>query len=189
MSTRAAFLKSSTNAAHRAVEARLLALRPFAGRDRYGLFLLAQHRFHRHVEPFYRSSPLAEGAQASRLALIEADLRDLGMAPAVDKAAVATDLSVPAAAGWLYVAEGAKLGGAVLYKAAGRLGLDAGFGARHLAEAGEGGRARAWRRFTAALDALALTPGEDAAAAVAAGIAFRCFAAEMELAFAGREAA
>lgn len=198
MQTRVAFLKSSTGPEHDAVEARLMALQPFASRERYGLFLRAQLGFHRHVEPFYRVPMMTDDTHASRLALIEADVHDLGaivgpgsrlqesiVIPGVSSS---MDATAAVAAGWLYVAEGSKLGAAVLFKAAGALGLDAGFGARHLAVQGEG-RAQAWRRFTAALDGLALTAEEDEAAAAAARAAFRFFAAGMEQAFAGAAAA
>ncbi len=184
MLTRAAFLRSRTSVDHEAVEARLTALRPFATRARYGLFLRAQLRFHRHVEPLYRQGLLAGDGHCSRLAQVEADLIDLGHEPAGQEAGAA--MPMPAAAGWLYVAEGSKLGAAILFKAAAALGLDAGFGARHLAGQGEA-RARAWRRFTDALNALDLTPAEDERMAVAAVAAFGFFAAGMEQAFAGAE--
>lgn len=61
----------------------------------------------------------------------------------------------------IYVAEGSNLGAASLFKAVAALGLDAGFGARHLAGYPDG-RAQHWREFTAALDALELEPEEDA---------------------------
>lgn len=185
MSTRAALLKSRTAVAHAAVETRLTGLRPFATRARYGRFLGAQLQFHRHVEPLYRQNLLPGDSHASRLALIEADLRDLGLEPAGSDACA--DMSSPAAAGWLYVAEGSKLGAAILFKAVTGLGLDAGFGARHLAGQGEA-RARVWRRFTEALNALTLTPAEDEAVVVAANAAFGFFAAGMERAFTGAEA-
>lgn len=185
MSTRAALLKSQTAVAHAAVEARLTSLRPFATRARYGRFLRAQLQFHCHVEPLYRQDLLPGGGHASRLALIEADLRDLGLEPVGGDAGA--DMSAPAAAGWLYVAEGSKLGAAILFRAVAGLGLDAGFGARHLAGQGEA-RARDWRRFTETLNALTLTPVQDEAMAAAANAAFGFFAAGMERAFAGAEA-
>ncbi|MCK9909832.1 biliverdin-producing heme oxygenase, partial [Microbacteriaceae bacterium K1510] len=60
----------------------------------------------------------------------------------------------------LYVAEGSNLGAAFLLKAAARLGLDETFGARHLAAAPEG-RGLSWKKFTTALDAIALTEEEE----------------------------
>jgi heme oxygenase len=77
----------------------------------------------------------------------------------------------PEALGWLYVAEGSNLGAAFLLKEAAKLGLSESFGARHLADAPEG-RGLHWRRFTAALDAVALSASEEARAIASANDAF-----------------
>lgn len=63
------------------------------------------------------------------------------------------------------------MGAGILAKEAARLGLSDEFGARHLAGHADG-RGLHWRRFTAALDAVALTPDEDLRAEAAAVAAF-----------------
>lgn len=84
---------------------------------------------------------------------------------------------------WLYVAEGSNLGAAFLFKAAAALGLDASFGARHLAGHPDG-RAQHWREFTAALDALELDLEEDARVIAGAEAAFGRVQALVDAAFA-----
>ena len=75
------------------------------------------------------------------------------------------------ALGWLYVAEGSNLGAAFLLKEAIKLGLNDGFGVRHLAAAPEG-RGLHWKTFTAALDTVALTPEEEQRVVAGAKAAF-----------------
>lgn len=182
--SRAAFLKQRTAPAHAALEARIGALRPFASRERYALFLRAQLAFHQYVEPLYRQAPTAHLMPAdehrSRLGKVEADLRDLGVAAgpggAADFGSLAEGL------GWLYVAEGSKLGAAVLLKAVEALGLHADFGARHLA-ADDRGRGLSWRLFTATLNEQTLSPADDTRVAEAANDAFRFFAGQVERIF------
>jgi heme oxygenase (biliverdin-IX-beta and delta-forming) len=58
-----------------------------------------------------------------------------------------------------------------LFEAATALGLDAGFGARHLA-GNPDGRAQHWREFAAALDALEPDAEEDARVIAGAEAAF-----------------
>jgi len=182
--TRAAFLKQRTARAHAALEARIDALRPFVSRERYALFLQAQFAFHHHVEPLYRQAPTAhllpDNAHRSRLGQVAADLRDLGVPPPPGRAADFGSLAE--GLGWLYVAEGSKLGAAVLLKAVDALGLHGGFGARHLA-ADHRGRGLSWRLFTATLNDQALSPAEDGRMARAADDAFRFFADLVERMF------
>ncbi|MDT0814963.1 biliverdin-producing heme oxygenase, partial [Staphylococcus pseudintermedius] len=92
-------------------------------------------------------------------------------------------LPLAQALGWLYVAEGSNLGGSVLYKLAARLGLDRGFGARHLA-AHPDGVARHWRRFTAALDGAALSAAQEEDVVAGAEAAFRRVRGHVEEEFA-----
>ncbi|MBM7094103.1 biliverdin-producing heme oxygenase, partial [Streptomyces sp. S12] len=82
-----------------------------------------------------------------------------------------------------YVAEGSNLGGAVLYKLAAKLGLNSGFGARHLA-AHPDGVARHWRGFTAALDAVTLSRSQEDEVVAGAEAAFGRVRAHVEEAFA-----
>ncbi len=163
-----------------------MALDPFASRDHYVRFLRAQHGFHRMIAPLYAmSGPQALATNpTSRADLIAADLADLGMTPGDgDAVPDLTGLSTAEAMGWLYVAEGSSLGAAFLLKAAARIGLDAGFGARHLAGHPEG-RAVHWRRFTAMLDDATMTAREDAAMIAGARSAFARFRMLAEAAFA-----
>ena len=81
------------------------------------------------------------------------------------------------------MAEGSKLGGAVLYKMAATLGLDRGFGARHLA-AHPDGAAGQWRKFTAVLDAVTLNAEQEQQVVDAADAAFRSVQGYVKLEFA-----
>lgn len=171
-------LKAATHATHDILDKRIMAEDIFSGRDRFARFLRVQYRFHRDIQALYARADLAallpDLAQRRRLEQIAADLADLKQSPPPETAtALAADVPLEAALGWLYVAEGSNLGGAVLFKLASqKLGLDAGFGARHLA-AHPDGAAKHWRQFTAALDGVALSPTQEAAVVQAAEDAFR----------------
>ena len=118
------------------------------------------------------------------MAQIARDLQDLEQTlPGADIDALPSDLALPAALGWLYVAEGSNLGGTILYKMAARLGLNRDFGARHLA-AHPDGAARHWREFTAALDAVPLSAEQDQQVIDAADAAFRSVHRHVEVEFA-----
>ncbi|MFT4252960.1 MAG: biliverdin-producing heme oxygenase, partial [Caulobacter sp.] len=132
-------LKAKTGETHDRLDNRIMAADPFADRARYGRFLRMQRQFHRDVDALYGQESLAvlipDLAGRGRLQAVEQDLADLGLEPSLADgpprfAAVADDL--PAAIGWLYVAEGSNLGAAFLFKAALKLGLGETFGARHL---------------------------------------------------------
>lgn len=188
--SRAKRLKANTQAVHERLDNRIMAGEPFRDRDRYGLFLDVQYLFHRDIDALYRHFALRavlpdlEGRR--RLAPIREDLGDLGRGePDADRAPAfgGGDMDLPTAFGWLYVAEGSNLGAAFLYKAAAAIGLDAGFGARHLAGHPDG-RAQHWREFTAALDALDLTPEEEARVIAGAEAAFVRVHALVDAAFA-----
>jgi heme oxygenase len=151
-------LKAESQAAHEALDAAIMAGDPFASRERYALFLHVQHQFHRDIRPVYEDrrieALLPDLEERCRLHAIEADLRDLGCEPSSEaSAALSEDLATRL--GWLYVAEGSNLGAAFLIKAAAKLGLDEGFGARHLAAAPQG-RGLHWKQFQGALDAAGL---------------------------------
>lgn len=173
-------LKAATGDTHSRLDQSIMAGEPFAGRDRYGLFVKVQQAFHRDIDALYDDAALdallpdLQGRR--RLGLIEQDLIDLGAealpadtAPAFQRNS-AVDL--PAALGWLYVAEGSNLGAAFLLKDAAKLGLSEEFGARHLAGAPEG-RGLHWRTFTAALDGVPLSEAEEARVVAGAEAAFR----------------
>lgn len=166
--SRAKDLRAATHGAHDRLDKRIMSAAPFADRARYGRFLLVQHAFHRDIDALYDDakldSLLPDLPGRRRLGHIEADLTDLGIAiPSIETAprfAAGAAVDLPAALGWLYVAEGSNLGAAFLLKEAVKLELNEGFGARHLAGAPEG-RGLHWRTFTAALDAVDLSDAEN----------------------------
>ena len=168
-------LKRDTNTVHQRLDDAIMACDPFASRARYGLFLSVQHGFHRDIDALYDDPALAallpDLHSRRRIAAIERDLGDLGMAKPIYLQAPVFDSDapgdLPTALGALYVAEGSHLGAAFLLKeASAKLGLSTMFGARHLAGA-HGGRGRHWRTFTAALDAVCLS--DEAEMRVTAG--------------------
>ncbi|SDX42059.1 biliverdin-producing heme oxygenase [Lysobacter enzymogenes] len=185
--TRSARLKAATRATHERLDQRIMAGDIFASRERFARFLRVQYRFHRDVDALYADpglDALLPGLAArQRLAQIARDLDDLGQTLPSACAPAAQALPLAQALGWLYVAEGSNLGGSVLYKLAARLGLDRGFGARHLA-AHPDGVARHWRRFTAALDGAALSAAQEADVVAGAEAAFRRVRGHVEEEFA-----
>lgn len=186
--SRSALLKSATRASHDALDKRILAGGIFVDRVRFGSFLRVQYRFHRSVDALYGTPALVallpDLQDRRRLQQVRADLHDLGVdLPAEDPDAPSPGTSLPEALGWLYVVEGSSLGAAVLYRMAAALGLDHRFGARHLA-AHPDGVAPHWRRFTTALDAVALAPDQVEQMISAANSAFRSVHAHVEKEFA-----
>ncbi len=188
--SRARRLKTRTHEAHARLDARIMAGRPFEDRERYARFLTVQRAFHRDIDPLYsdpRLVALLPGLpERRRLEAIEQDLGDLGVEVSRDEAApvfTAADIDIPAALGWLYVAEGSNLGAALLRKEAAKLGLSDDFGARHLAGHPDG-RAAHWRAFVAALDAADLNVEEEEKATAGAEAAFARVRALVDAAFA-----
>jgi len=175
--TRSKRLKAATSSTHDSLDKRIMSEDIFSSRDRFAKFLRVQYRFHRDIQTLY-ATPLLRAllpdlAQRQRLQQIAADLADLGQdIPAESAPVIANDIELPQALGWLYVAEGSNLGGTILFKLAAKLGLDAAFGARHLA-AHPDGAARHWREFTSALDAIGMTDTQEAATIDGANVAFR----------------
>ncbi len=186
--TRSQRLKAATRDSHGALDKRIMAGDIFASRDLFARFLRVQYRFHRDIDALYGSPALdallPDLDERRRLPLIARDLADLEQTlPPPASIRLDGDLPLPAALGWLYVAEGSNLGGTVLYKMAARLGLDSNFGARHLA-AHPDGAARHWREFTAALDGVALTEAQEQQMIDAADAAFRSVHGHVEEEFA-----
>lgn len=175
--SRAKRLKQVTHEVHEILDRSIMAAASFETLNGYIRFAEVQYRFHRDIAALYADpvlSALLPGlAERGRLALIEADLTDLGqpLPPTPSPAFVPGAIDVPAALGWLYVAEGSNMGAALLRKAAAKLGLSDTHGARHLAPAPEGPAAH-WRAFTAALDAVTLPDAEEERAAAGAKSAF-----------------
>jgi heme oxygenase len=186
--TRSKRLKIRTSGAHERLERLIAEREPFASRERYAVFLKGLHDFHRAVDFLYSAPELRAlifDLPAWRsLDAIRLDIADLGRAlpPLARQDPYLID--APNALGWLYVTEGADFGAASFVKQAGRLGLSANFGARHLAGSAAR-RARQWRALTAALDAmplcnddeLRLVAGAETAFALVHGLLAETFAA------------
>lgn len=172
-------LKALTHEIHDRLDKSIMEASSFDSLEGYGRFAGVQWTFHRDIDALYDDAgliALLPGlAERRRVALIAADLADLGRAtPPVETPPVfppdqAADVAT--ALGWLYVAEGSNLGAALLRKEAAKLGLSDIYGARHLAPSG-GGPAAHWRVFTAALDAAVLSPEEEDRAVAGANAAF-----------------
>lgn len=177
--TRSKRLKLGTQSEHGSLDSAITQQEPFSDRARYVVFLGIQYMFHRDIDALYHhvklSTLLPDLVGRRRLGLIEQDFGDLcaEMPTALSEPAFADNdaLDIPSALGWLYVAEGSNLGAAFLLKEAARLNLSESFGARHLAAAPQG-RGLHWRTFTAALNALALSPAEDKRVVAGAETAF-----------------
>lgn len=171
---RALRLREATRDVHAALDAALMARESFASRAGYAQFLAMQLGFHRAVAPLYAEpalQALLPGLSArSRLTLVEQDMADLGV-PLPPHPPMLPVACHAAALGWLYVAEGSNLGGAVLRKLVARIGLSDTFGARHLAPAADGPAAQ-WRAFTEGLDAVPLDPAGETATVAGARDAF-----------------
>lgn len=165
--SRAKRLKALTHATHERLDTTVSTASSFASRDGYVRFARMQFLFHRDIDALYADADLQtlfpDLAARRQLPLLQQDLADLAVAvPQPDAApafAPGTPIDLPGALGWLYVAEGSRMGATLLRKDAAKLGLSDDFGARHLAPAPEGPAAY-WRIFTAALDGIGL----DAAA-------------------------
>jgi len=177
--SRARRLKALTHDVHDALDKSVMSAASFASIEGYGRFVQMQWAFHSDIDTLYDNAALQAVLprlkDRRRLALIEADLADLGL-EAPDTAggpsfAKGKKVDLPTALGWLYVAEGSNMGAALLRKQAARLGLSDGRGARHLAPA-EAGPAAHWRVFTAALDRVELSDEEEARVTRGAQAAF-----------------
>lgn len=172
-------LRALTHETHEQLDNSIMQAASFASVDGYAGFVAVQFLFHRDVDALYGDARLRELLPdldgRRRLAQIAADLSDLGRAEPGGNPApaftVGEDVDLPTALGWLYVAEGSKMGGALLRKEAAKLGLSDSHGARHLAPAPEGPAAH-WRSFTAALDAVPLDEDGVAKAVAGANAAF-----------------
>jgi heme oxygenase len=173
-------LKTETAELHNKLDKLVMSSQPFADRDRYGRFVVAQFGFQRDIETLYDDAQLLamipDLRSRPRLAAAAADLDFLGVAlPAADGGPVAAPEAVPEALGWLYVSEGSKLGAAFLLKEAGeQLGVTETDGARNLASP-EGGRGAAWKRFVQVLDTCGLSGSEQDRVVAGARAAFDRF--------------
>jgi heme oxygenase len=179
VSGRAKRLKEATHSTHDRLDKSIMTHKPFESRERYSLFVKVQHQFHREIDALYADPALdkllPDLAGRRRFDLIEQDLVDLGTTASASSTppafASGSDVDLPTALGWLYVAEGSNLGAAFLLKEARKLGLSETLGARHLAASPEG-RGLHWKTFTAALDGVRLTGPEEERVVTGARAAF-----------------
>jgi heme oxygenase len=111
-------LRSATGEAHRKLESELALLEPPLDRGRFVRTLARFHGYHTAWEPLVVRliGDDAFPAERRRLALLSADLDDLGVAPSPP---APTPALASAAEAWgsLYVMEGSTLGGKVIAKA------------------------------------------------------------------------
>lgn len=170
-------LKAHSRETHDAVDSLVMSMKPFENLDNYKKFLQAQHEFHKTVLSIYQDEKLAgqfEGlTELSRFNRVMQDMADLGVVP-FEGAESAPDFSPEEAIGWLYCVEGSNVGAAILYKEAGKIELNDGHGARHLA-AHEDGRMPHWRATKAKIDGLALSDDARASALKGSDDAFAYF--------------
>lgn len=159
-------LRAATQGLHAMLDARMMALAPFDSVAGYGALARVNAGFLALVAPLFHDPALGrlipDLPARDRSGAALADLADLGLS--VPPGGAGPDpADRNAALGWLYVAEGSRLGATVLARGAARLGMTDGHGARHLAPSPGG----AWRSFIAALDPA--LPDEDSRAAATRG--------------------
>lgn len=186
-SLRSQRLNQVTHAPHSELDALVKSHAPFDSRESFARFVVAQYLFQAELKPLYTDPELIalfpDLAARCRAEQARLDLADLDMpVPAAVPGALQAP-SLAQALGWIFVSEGSKLGAAFLIKRAEALQLSDSFGARHLGEPA-GGRAEGWKQFTRTLDALQLSPEQDAAAEQAAVAAFERFTQLLKHAYA-----
>jgi heme oxygenase len=145
-------LRERTATTHAALDAEVGAL---TSRAAYGRYLTGLAAFRGPIERDLATRPLPAGFGSWRPtridAAIAADARDLGIAPPDPGPCDASPATGSGLLGMLYVLEGSALGARILQRQAAGLGLDARFGARHLAV--QTASPEAWRGFCAILEA------------------------------------
>lgn len=171
-------LRNETAALHERMHQLMAVADPFANRAAFARFVAVQYLFQRDLGPLLADRALAallpDLDSRGREEAARSDLADLGAEIPRDIVA-GQSVTLPAGLGWLYVSEGSTLGAALLLKEAKeRLGLSETFGARNLA-AYPGGRAAAWKRFVAALDAANHDPADQDQVIAGANAAFERF--------------
>lgn len=164
--TFAQYLKENSRGAHDSVDNLVMSVQPFASQENYIKFLQLQAVFHKIVDDVYKNPALNQKinglAALARYESVLQDLQDLNAQPKT----ISTPLPQPVgveAIGWLYCAEGSNVGAAFLYKdAESHLGLNATYGARHLAPHADG-RGKHWREFVQQINALGIDDDKEAA--------------------------
>ena len=148
-------LREKTKSIHDRTDHKIMSMGIFSSLDGYRIFLLSQYVFLRDMTNIYENEMLRnllpDLETRNRFPWVEADMRDLGLAAPMVHRGNVIPFNPSVAVGWLYVAEGSKLGANILSKMAMSLGLTESFGARHLAPAPEG-RGLSWKTFKAAID-------------------------------------
>ncbi|MDG4718710.1 MULTISPECIES: biliverdin-producing heme oxygenase [Thalassospira] len=159
-------IRQSTRSAHQSVDNMVMAMAPFDNRANYARFLGLQYIFHARMKPLYDAKDLNATipglAKRSRFDAVCRDMDDLETEHPKDRSRLAVPQVGAERIGWLYVCEGSSLGAAFLLKAAANIGLNDGFGARHLAGHADG-RGKHWREFVEQLNGLTLDDDEEAA--------------------------
>ncbi|MDI6654087.1 biliverdin-producing heme oxygenase [Gluconobacter japonicus] len=171
-------LREKTKSIHDRIDHRIMSMGLFSSLNGYRMFLISQYIFHRDVIKIYEDVTLRrllpDLEARNRFACIEADMQDLDLPQPPVSSGDVIPFNPSIAVGWLYVAEGSKLGANILSRMSLALGLTESFGARHLAPAPEG-RGQSWKVFKAAIDGAELDRNMCAAAAEEAFIRFsRC---------------
>ncbi|MGD7069849.1 biliverdin-producing heme oxygenase [Acetobacter sp. AAB5] len=153
-------LKDATHTLHADLDKNIMAHGLFSSADKYKSFVQLQYLFHRDINDLYNHDQLLEIipdlATRNRFAQVCQDMQDLNLPfPEAGSSICIQDAST--AIGWLYVAEGSKLGANFLTKLVEKLGFTENFGGRHLA-ADPGGRGPSWNAFKSAIDLAGFDP-------------------------------
>jgi heme oxygenase len=150
--SRRAILRRATGPAHASLDA---LVGPLDSRGAYLRYLTGNYRFRSAAEDGLTDvrwpSEFASWRPTVITRELEADLSDLGVPVPPRRAAAERG---PVGPNWLlgtlYVLEGSALGARVLVKAAGKLGFDGEYGARHLAR--QAASLDGWRAFVEILE-------------------------------------
>lgn len=153
-------LKEATHTLHEDLDKSIMVHGLFSSADKYKNFVQLQYLFHRDINDLYNHAQLVEIipdlASRNRFAQVCQDMRDLDL-PLPDEGPSINIQDASTAIGWLYVAEGSKLGANFLIKLVEKIGFTENFGGRHLA-ADLGGRGPSWNAFKSAIDRAGFDP-------------------------------
>ncbi|MGQ8917102.1 biliverdin-producing heme oxygenase [Pseudomonas lundensis] len=177
-SERSKRLTLATRETHDTLGDKVMGHDPFGNLANYTHFATAQYLFLTELAALHTDPRLTRHIpdlpERCRAELAKADLLDLGVELPTPVPGAVHNPSMAQALGWVFVSEGSKLGAGVLIKQARALGLSEEHGARHMGEPAVG-RGRNWKSFIEMLDAIELTPEEDAELEQAANDAFNRF--------------
>ncbi|MFT8675449.1 MAG: biliverdin-producing heme oxygenase [Acetobacter sp.] len=162
-------IKDVTHPVHESLDRAIMTRHLFHSAEGYRTFAVMNYLFHRDLNGLYQNSELMalvpDLGVRSRFHHLRQDLEDLRV-PLPYSTVDPVPAEVSSAMGWLYVAEGSKLGANFLSKLTEKLGFTSQFGARHLA-ADPAGRGQSWNTFRDALDTADLDAGRVIAGAQA----------------------